>query len=95
MRQPLMEAYRKIKERMNNKIVLIRIGDFFEAFGEDAKTVSKVCGVLLTHREIDGSQKPMAGFPFFSAETYIAKLIEAGHAVALVEPTGEVENDTD
>ena len=76
--------YTKVKKLYPDHIVLYRIGDFLEAFNEDAKTVAQVCDIVLT-RMPDGGVW-LAGFPHFAADRYIALLTEAGHKVALAEP---------
>lgn len=65
---------------------MFRLGDFYEMFGEDAKVASKILQIALTSRE-KGKEEPipMCGIPFFAAESYIAKLVKAGHKVAVCE----------
>lgn len=76
----------------NEKVVfVIKIGDFFEAFDDDAKTIAKVCGLNLLSRHIGRhGQKSMTGYPSFSAEKYIAMLNAAGYTVAAVERIREI-----
>ncbi len=67
-------------------ILLFRLGDFYEMFGEDAKVASKILQIALTSRDKSKEEPlPMCGIPYFAAETYIAKLIRAGHRVAICE----------
>jgi DNA mismatch repair protein MutS len=83
---PLMKQYFGIKEKYADAIVLFRLGDFYEMFGEDAETASKVLQIALTTREKSKDNPvPMCGVPYFAAESYIAKLIKAGHKVAVCE----------
>jgi DNA mismatch repair protein MutS len=83
---PLMKQYFGIKEKYGDAIVLFRLGDFYEMFGEDAETASKVLQIALTTREKSKDNPiPMCGVPYFAAESYIAKLIKAGHKVAVCE----------
>ena len=63
------------------KLLLVRLGDFYEAFGEDATVASPILGVTLTMR----GGRPMCGFPYYSVDTYLAKLIRAGKTVALCD----------
>ena len=83
---PLMKQYFGIKEKYGEAIVLFRLGDFYEMFGEDAETASKVLQIALTTREKSKDNPiPMCGVPYFAAEAYIARLIKAGHKVAVCE----------
>jgi len=81
-----MKQYFSIKERHKDAILMFRLGDFYEMFGEDAKVASKILQIALTSRE-KGKEEPipMCGIPFFAAESYIAKLVKAGHKVAVCE----------
>jgi len=83
---PLMKQYFSIKERHGDAILMFRLGDFYEMFGEDARVASKILQIALTSRE-KGKEEPipMCGIPFFAAESYIAKLVKAGHKVAVCE----------
>jgi DNA mismatch repair protein MutS len=83
---PLMKQYFSIKSRYKDAIVFFRLGDFYEMFGEDAIIASKVLQIALTTRDRDKDDPiPMCGVPYFTAETYISKLIKAGYRVALCE----------
>lgn len=79
---PAMRQYLSIKSQYQDCILLFRMGDFYEMFFEDAVVASRVLDIVLTTK--DGST-PMAGFPYHSAETYIAKLIKEGFKVAICE----------
>jgi DNA mismatch repair protein MutS len=83
---PLMKQYLSIKEQHQDCIVLFRLGDFYEMFGEDAETASRILQIALTTREKSKDDPmPMCGVPYFAAESYISKLIKAGHKVAVCE----------
>jgi DNA mismatch repair protein MutS len=83
---PLMRQYYKIKERHQNAILLFRMGDFFETFEDDALTVSQVLGITLTKRANGGAAEvPLAGFPHHALDTYLPRLVQAGHRVAICE----------
>ncbi|PLV60103.1 DNA mismatch repair protein MutS [Thermotoga sp. KOL6] len=82
---PLMEQYLRIKERYKDSILLFRLGDFYEAFFEDAHTVSKVLNIVLTKRQ----DAPMAGIPHHALNTYLKKLVEAGYKVAICDQMEE------
>jgi DNA mismatch repair protein MutS len=83
---PLMKQYQGVKEKHSDAIVLFRLGDFYEMFGEDAKLASGILQIALTTRD-KGKEDPlpMCGIPYFASETYISKLIRAGHKVAICE----------
>ena len=80
-----MEQYKKIKAQHADAILLFRMGDFYETFLDDAKTASSVLNIVLTSRDKGPDAVPMAGFPFHAADSYIRKLIQAGHRVAVCE----------
>jgi DNA mismatch repair protein MutS len=83
---PLMKQYSSIKEKHEDAILMFRLGDFYEMFGEDAKVASKILQIALTTRDKTKEEPmPMCGIPYFAAESYIAKLIKAGHKVAVCE----------
>jgi DNA mismatch repair protein MutS len=83
---PLMKQYRSVKEKHSDAIVFFRLGDFYEMFGEDAKTASKVLQIALTTRDKGKEDAvPMCGVPYFAADSYITKLIKAGYKVAVCE----------
>ncbi len=83
---PLMRQYQKIKSRHPQAILLFRMGDFYETFGEDAQTVSQVLGITLTKRSSGGaSEVPLAGFPYHALDTHLPRLVGAGHRVAICE----------
>jgi DNA mismatch repair protein MutS len=87
----MRRQYLRIKRQYPETLVLFRLGDFYEAFDDDAKTVAQVCDIVLTSRPVGKDVRvPLAGVPYHSVEGYIAKLIQAGHKVAIVEQVGEV-----
>jgi DNA mismatch repair protein MutS len=87
----MRRQYLRIKKQYPDTIVFFRLGDFYETFDDDAKVVAQVCDIVLTSRPVGKDQRvPLAGVPYHSVEGYIAKLIQAGHKVAMVEQVGEV-----
>jgi len=91
MTTPMRQQYLRIKKKYPETIVFFRLGDFYEAFDEDAKIVAQVCDIVLTSRPVGKDVRvPLAGVPYHAVEGYIAKLIQAGHKVAIVEQVGEV-----
>jgi len=90
MSTPMRKQYLEIKKRYPDAIVFFRLGDFYETFDEDAKTVSQICDIVLTSRPVSkGKRVPMAGVPHHAADGYIAKIIGAGHKVAIVEQVSD------
>ncbi len=83
---PLMKQYHSIKARYPDAILLFRVGDFYETFGQDAVRASKVLDIVLTKRANGAAAKiELAGFPHHSLETYLPKLVRAGHRVAICD----------
>ncbi len=83
---PLMKQYQQVKRNYPDSILFFRLGDFYEMFGQDAVTASKILQITLTSRSKGKDGKmPMCGIPHFAAENYIAKLIHAGHKVAICD----------
>ena len=83
---PLMQQYKKIKEEYKNEILMFRLGDFYEMFFEDAKISAKELGLTLTTRNREKDYDvPLAGVPYHSVASYIAKLVEKGYSVAICE----------
>ena len=92
---PLMQQYKKIKEEYKNEILMFRLGDFYEMFFEDAKVASKELGLTLTKRNKEkGQDVPLAGVPYHSVASYIAKLVEKGHSVAICEQVEDPKSAT-
>jgi DNA mismatch repair protein MutS len=91
MTTPMRQQYLRIKKQYPETIVLFRLGDFYETFDDDAKIVAQVCDIVLTSRPVGKNQRvPLAGVPYHSVDGYLAKLIQAGHKVAIVEQVGDV-----
>lgn len=87
---PLMRQYVKIKKQYEDSIVFFRLGDFYEMFGEDAVIASRILGITLTSRDKSKENPiPMCGIPYFSADSYIEKLLQQGYKVAICEQIGD------
>jgi len=85
---PMMAQYRRLKAEAGDALLFYRMGDFFELFFDDAKVASACLDIALTKRgEADGEPIPMCGVPIHAAESYLARLIRAGHRVAIAEQT--------
>jgi len=83
---PLMKQYNDIKAKYPDAILLFRVGDFYETFGEDAIKASKILGITLTKRANgSASHIELAGFPHHSVDTYLPKLVRAGYRVAICD----------
>ncbi len=83
---PMMRQYLKIKEKNKDAILLFRLGDFYEMFFEDAKVASRILQITLTSRKTGkGGRVPMCGVPYHAIDNYIARLVRAGHRVAICE----------
>ena len=84
---PVMQQYVDMKAENPDALLLFRLGDFYEAFFDDAKTISANLGLVLTHRgsDSDGENIPMCGIPWHAADNYFGRLVRGGFKVALVE----------
>ena len=83
---PLMLQHRTIKQKYPDAILLFRVGDFYETFGEDAVIAAKVLGITLTKRNNgSASASELAGFPHHALDTYLHKLVKAGYRVAICD----------
>lgn len=83
---PLMQQYNSIKTKYPGALLLFRVGDFYETFGEDAVKASSILGIVLTKRANgSASHIELAGFPHHSLETYLPKLVRAGQRVAICD----------
>ncbi len=83
---PLMQQHRAIKQKYPDAVLLFRVGDFYETFGEDAIVASKVLGITLTKRNNGAaSSSELAGFPHHALDTYLHKLVKAGYRVAICD----------
>lgn len=82
----VQKEYRDAKKAAPGVLLLFRMGDFYECYAEDAEACAKVLGLTLTTRgKRDETPFPMAGFPYHQLDGYLAKLIKAGHRVAVTE----------
>ena len=82
---PLMKQYNSIKSKYPDTLLLFRVGDFYETFGQDAIVASNVLGIILTARNNGSSKIELAGFPHHSIGNYLPKLVKAGHRVAVCD----------
>ncbi len=83
---PLMSQYKEIKSQYTDSILFFRLGDFYEMFFDDAVTASKELGLTLTSRNREkGYDVPLAGIPYHSVASYIAKLVNKGYKVAICD----------
>ena len=83
---PMMKQYAAIKANNKGAVLFFRMGDFFEMFYEDAKTANRVLGLTLTSRNHGAKDKvPLAGFPHHQLESYVSRMVKAGHKVAICE----------
>lgn len=84
---PVMQQYVDMKGENPDALLMFRLGDFYEAFFDDAKTISRALGLVLTQRgtDADGVDIPMCGIPWHAADNYFGRLVRARYRVALVE----------
>ena len=83
---PMMSQYLDTKKQYEDCILFYRLGDFYEMFFDDALVVSKELELTLTGKDCGQEQRaPMCGIPYHAAESYIAKLVQNGHKVAICE----------
>jgi DNA mismatch repair protein MutS len=83
---PLMKQYNEVKGKYPGALVLFRVGDFYETFGEDAITASRILGIVLTKRANgSASHIELAGFPHHSLDSYLPRLVRAGQRVAICD----------
>ena len=83
---PLMKQHREIKSKYPDAVLLFRVGDFYETFGNDAVIAAKVLGITLTSRNKDDENATqLAGFPHHALDTYLHKLVKAGYRVAICD----------
>jgi DNA mismatch repair protein MutS len=83
---PLMKQYNAIKAKYPGALLLFRVGDFYETFGQDAVAASKVLDIVLTKRGSgSASEIELAGFPHHALDSYLPKLVRAGHRVAICD----------
>lgn len=84
-RTPMLAQYFRIREEHPGVILAMRVGDFYEFYGEDAETAAAALEITLTGREDGGTRIPMAGVPFHSVDKYLAKLVQKGFRVAICD----------
>src|SRR5277367_5791927 len=83
---PLMQQHRAIKQKYPDAILLFRVGDFYETFGEDAITASKILRITLTKRNNGAAaSSELAGCPYHAIDSYLHKLVKAGFRVAVCD----------
>lgn len=82
---PLMQQYNTIKNRYPDALLLFRVGDFYETFGQDAVKAAKILNIVLTNRNNGSERTELAGFPHHSLNTYLPKLVKAGERVAICD----------
>jgi len=82
---PLMAQYNSIKAKYPDAVLLFRVGDFYETFGQDAVRTSQILGIVLTKRNNGGGPTEPAGFPHHSLNSYLPKLVRAGLRVAICD----------
>ena len=80
-----MQQYFQIKSKYPDSMLLFRVGDFYETFGEDAIKASNALGIVLTKRNNGGSDIELAGFPYHALDLYLPKLVSAGYRVAICD----------
>ncbi|MBF0559049.1 MAG: DNA mismatch repair protein MutS [Nitrospirae bacterium] len=91
---PLMKQYYSVKEKYPDAVVFFRLGDFYEMFEDDAKLASGILQIALTTRDKNKDEPtPMCGVPYFSVDTYVSKLIKAGHKVAICEQVDDPKQE--
>lgn len=80
------KAYQEIKERHPDAIVFLRLGDFYEAFDDDAQVASDGADLVMVTRKLAGKLVKMCGFPHHASHIYVLRLIQKGHRVAMCDP---------
>ncbi len=89
---PLSRQFNQIKAKYPGAILLFRVGDFYETFGQDAVKASKILGIVLTRRNNGNADAELAGFPHHSLDTYLPKLVRAGERVAICDQLEDPAN---
>ena len=90
----MMELYKQVKKQHEDAILLCRVGDFYEAFFEDAELISRLLEIALTtrsHKNQKTPSPPMAGIPHHALDSYLYKLVKAGHKVAILDQTEDAK----
>ena len=86
VKTPMMQQYHQIKHKYPDAILLFRVGDFYETFGEDALQAAQILGITLTRRSNGAAgDVPLAGFPYHALDTYLPKLVRSGKRVAVCD----------
>ncbi|WP_183497035.1 DNA mismatch repair protein MutS [Neolewinella aquimaris] len=88
-----MAQYNQVKAKHPDALLLYRVGDFYETFGEDAVKTAQVLGITLTSRNNGGSDVELAGFPYHSVDMYLPRLVRAGYRVAICEQLEKPSKD--
>ena len=84
---PVVKQWEEMKEKYPDTLILFRFGDFYETYGEDAKTCASILGITLRRRNWE--DVAVAGFPYHALDSYLPKLIRAGKRVAICDPLEE------
>ncbi len=87
-----MRQWKDIKAQYPDALLLFRVGEFYEAYNEDAKDATKILGITLT--KFGKSNIPMCGFPFHALDTYLPKLVREGKRVAICDQIDNVNRAT-
>jgi DNA mismatch repair protein MutS len=82
---PMMQQWQQIKNQNPEYVLFFRAGDFYECFNEDAKIASDVLNITLTAKPVGERKIPLAGVPYHAVDSYIAKMVQSGYKVAIVE----------
>lgn len=88
---PLMDQYKRLKNQYRDAVLLCRVGDFYEAFFDDAELIARELEIVLTSRDKDKAT-PMAGIPYHALDSYLYKLVNAGNKVAILEQIEDAKN---
>ena len=78
-----LKQYAEMKDKHPDALLLFRVGDFYEAYSDDASACNEILGITLTRRHSEGESYFTAGFPFYALDTYLPRLIRAGKRVAI------------
>ncbi len=82
---PMISQYKSFKKQYPDKIVLFRMGDFYETFGDDAKKTAEILNITLTTRDKKDDPTPLAGFPYHALDQYLPKIVDSGNCAVIVE----------
>ena len=83
---PMMKQFKTIKSQYPGTVIFFRMGDFYETFGDDAVITARVLDITLTSRgKMKGKKMPLAGIPYHALDTYLHRMVKAGHKVAICE----------